>query len=94
MENLISSAMEEITATVKQLTEDMPIVGGVFTQVLDDVALWVTNSNNHQLTWGVLGTALVAIGDYFEKNGGWGAVQFTIWDGDNEVGRARIGIMT
>lgn len=92
MENLISSAMEEITQMLKELDFDGPIFGGAFTQVYDDLALWVKNSNNHQLTWGVLGTALVAIGDYFELNGGWGAVEFAVWDGDYEVGRGRIGI--
>ena len=84
--------MEEITESLRKVDNDVPIFGGVFTQVFEDVAMWVTNSNNHQLTWGVLGTALVAIGDYFEENGGWGAVEFAVWDGDNEVGVGRIGI--
>ena len=69
----------------------MPIIGGAFTAMSEGLGIWVKNSNNHQLTWGVLGTALVAIGDYFEQNGGWGAVQFRIWDGDNEVAIGRIG---
>lgn len=85
--------MEEITEKIKQLDGDGLIFGGVFTQVYANIAMWIKNSNNHQLTWGVLGSALVAIGDYFDNNGGWGAVEFVVWDGDNEVAAGRIGVI-
>lgn len=85
--------MDTITQTLKQLDTDGPVYGGVFTQVYEDLAVWITNSNNHQVTWGVLGTALVAIGDYFEKHLGWGTVEFVVWDGDNEVAVGRIGFI-
>ena len=43
------------------------------------------NSNNHQQTWGVLGTALEILENYMQ-GAGFGAVRFTIMDGSNEVG--------
>lgn len=91
VENLLSNAVEEIAEKVMQLDGDGLIFGGVFTQVYGNIAMWIKNSNNHQLTWTVLGSALVAIGDYFEVNGGWGGLEFVVWDGDNEVAAGRIG---
>ena len=91
--NLLAAALAEITSNLKQLAADGPISGGIFTQVVDGVAMWVRNSNNHQLTWGVLGNALAALGDFFEEEGGGGAVEFAVWDGGNEVATGRIGVV-
>lgn len=93
VQKLITSAMAECTSTLKMLNADGPIFGGVFSDFVDGVALWVRNSNNHQLTWGVLGNALAAVGEFFEEGCGWGAVQSAIWDGGNEVAQGNIGVV-
>lgn len=45
----------------------------------------------NEVTWGVLGAALSAVGQYMagDKNA-WGKCDFEIWDGRNQVGVARI----
>ena len=58
--------------------------------VANGVELETWDSNNHQQTWGVLGAALEALDDYMRVRGGYGAAQFTILDGQNEVGVGRL----
>lgn len=56
-----------------------------------NLVLHVWNSNNHQLTRGVLGAALDALADYIDTY--WsGALQFYIWDGQHEVGQGLLGL--
>lgn len=52
-----------------------------------EVSIW--NANNHQVTWGVLESALEALGDWMEQYG-YGSVIFQIYDGSNQVGRGSI----
>ena len=42
------------------------------------------NTNNHQLTYGVLAAAMVALCSFMEGTS-FGTVKFTIYDGDHEV---------
>lgn len=49
------------------------------------------NSNNHQLTYGVVRSAVAAVRDYMASDGDYGLVSFDIWDGDNEVGTGLVG---
>lgn len=42
------------------------------------------NTNNHQLTYGVLATAMVALWSFMES-ASFGTVRFIIYDGDHEV---------
>lgn len=53
------------------------------------MALRVTNANNHQLTWGVLGGALQAVTSIM-GDGPYGRASFVIFDGPNEVGKGVI----
>ena len=57
--------------------------------------LQFSNSNNHQLTWGVLNAGLAALADYFDTlqslNVAPGSVMFHIIDGPNEVGVSFFG---
>lgn len=54
-----------------------------------DVVLQVTNANNHQVTYGVLSSALAGLQDYM-WNCGYGGVQFKLYDGSNQVGQGSI----
>ena len=58
----------------------------------DNLALSVYNTNNHQTTWGVLGSAILALADYMSGQGNYGAAAFTIFDGQNEVGTGSLGM--
>ena len=57
--------------------------------------IWTQNTNNHQQTWGVLGSALAAVRDFMVctplQAEGPGAVHFQIFDGWNEVGQGTVG---
>ncbi|KAA6406659.1 MAG: hypothetical protein FRX48_09591 [Lasallia pustulata] len=70
---------------------------GVFTQGdrLGYYELYLVNSNNHQQSWGVVGAALAALRNFLVSldtinPGGNGGVQFTVFDGANEVGQGTI----
>ncbi|KAA6410635.1 MAG: hypothetical protein FRX48_06058 [Lasallia pustulata] len=53
--------------------------------------LRMVNSNNHQLTWGVVGAAIEALGEYMHQAvTGPGEGWFSILDGTNEVGTGTI----
>lgn len=54
------------------------------------LVLKVSNSNNHQTTWGVLRAALLALEDYMQSQDSWGTAEFTIFDGKNEVGKGTL----
>ena len=49
------------------------------------------NSNNHQLTWGVLGAAVTALENHMSQYS-YEAPSFTIIDGMVEVGKGVIGV--
>ena len=52
-----------------------------------ELAFW--NASNHQQTWGVIGSALLALLEYFEHRvriGSVRAIRFQVWDGRNQVG--------
>ena len=74
-----------------QMLGDGVIPGGKIQWVgEDDLLLFVKNAANHQVTWGVLGEALMALGDYMSKFG-YGAATFAIFDGNSQVGQGTIG---
>lgn len=54
------------------------------------VAVFFDDANNHQLTWGVLGSALIAIESYMQMIRAAGAqpgsLKFDVFDGKNQVG--------
>lgn len=49
------------------------------------------NANNHQLTYGVVYSAVAAVRDYMVREGDYGLLSFDIWDGDNQVGTGVLG---
>ena len=52
----------------------------------------VENANNHQVTYGVLLSALLGLEKYM-SNRGYGAVQFGLYDGPNQVGQGWLEIL-
>lgn len=71
---------------------DGPLVKGAFQYGIKNAQVQAANSNNHQLTWGVLGAALAALTGYFtylQTNVGVppGRVHFSVMDGENEIGQ-------
>lgn len=70
---------------------DGNIPGGQFQWPLGEFSLSrmlflrVWNANNHQITWGVMHSAIAAIVDYM-TSWGWGLGHFDIYDGGNRVG--------
>lgn len=70
------------------------VIPGAFNWLGDDyLKLTVWNSNNHQTTWGVLRSALMALEDYMSQHV-YGLASFTIIDGAHEVGEGTIGSFT
>lgn len=78
-------------------SHDGPVATGSFHYGISDALVDVANSNNHQMTLGVLGAALEALSEYFTYLQDTlayppGRVQFAVVDGENEVGRGYFDI--
>lgn len=56
----------------------------------NELAVHVWNTNNHQITYGVLGAVLTSMIEFMQVHG-WGAAFFEIWDGPNLVGFGILG---
>lgn len=79
-----------------QAMGDDTIRGGTFLYQFQDMEMYFHDSNNHQLTWGVLGAALIALTEYFDEvhaNSGAqpGSITFVVHDGENEVATGGFG---
>lgn len=60
---------------------------GHYTLQEHGLELTFVDANNHQQTWGVVGSALMAIGEYFAQYlGSFGAITFAVFDGPHMVG--------
>lgn len=57
------------------------------------LALHVWNINNHQVTWGVLGAALVGLQDFMRAKAVWAEASFYVYDGGVEVGAGVLGVV-
>lgn len=63
---------------------------GLWQLTRNGIVLSIANANNHQTTWGVLGEAILAIGDYMNQNRSFGTIVFYIFDGSRQVGQGSI----
>lgn len=54
------------------------------------VVLRIMNANNHQITWGVMASAIYALADWMHTEGIFGGGTFEIYDGQYQVGVGRI----
>ena len=63
---------------------------GTTFESMEGLVMAVSNANNHQLTWGVLKSALAALDDFINQNGGFVSATFDIFDGQNQVGTGKI----
>lgn len=60
---------------------------GHYTLQEHGLELTFVDANNHQQTWGVVGSALMAIGEYFAQHlHSFGAITFAVFDGPHMVG--------
>ena len=84
LDSILLAAFNTIVAQVG-LIGDGVIAGGQFSLTFEGVVLRVFNSNNHQLTRGVLGTALAGLRGYMSREGEK-FVAFEIFDGVTQVG--------
>lgn len=57
-----------------------------------NVGVSVRNANNHQLTWGVIGSTVWGLSGFMHDRGIYGAVAFEVWDGVNMVGTGFLAI--
>lgn len=76
----------------KAIWGDGVVAGGQFQWAgVEKLILRVMNTNNHQLTWGVLGAAIDALAESMNPAvTGPGESWFSIFDGENKVGMGRI----
>lgn len=73
-------------ADLVKVQGDSVVAGGAFHFLGTDklfVNTWIVN--NHQMTWGVLGSALTVLEDFMLHNQLFTEAAFTIWDGSNQA---------
>ena len=68
----------------------IPSAAGTTFETEEGLIMVVSNANNHQMTWGVLKSALAALDDFINSNGGFVSASFDIFDGQNQVGTGKI----
>ena len=90
VQSLLNDAGNLILETIEQLGDGVIPRGWFDISGEDNLWLTVNNANNHQMTWGVLAAAVVALVDYMESSQ-WGTTTFKLFDGVNEVGVGSIG---
>lgn len=87
---LLTGCMNIISYEIEQ-HHDGPIDGGYFERVSEKSGLlfhaWGTN--NHQITYGVLGAAVNGLAEYMHRSG-WGVCAFSIFDGPTHVGAGQV----
>ena len=81
----VNSAIFHIATLIMQHGDDV-IHGGALEYSVEGVSLRGMNSNNHQMTLGVLQSALLAIRSWMEAYSVWGTAVFQVYDGDHQVG--------
>lgn len=90
--DLLAACMNIVAYEIEK-NHDGPINGGIFdrTNTASGLSFQVLNTNNHQVTYGVLGSALSALTDYMNRNG-CGSCAFSIHDGTMQVGMGQIAM--
>ena len=88
--DLLDQAYLDTIANMYAMGAHALISHGSFTRTgPHNLVFTAVNSNNHQMTWGVLAMAIEALASYMQSTG-FGRVIFTIYDGVNEVGSGSI----
>lgn len=91
-ETMTSTLAQVYQAVCRQISlrgDGLIGVSGYWAKTNACLTVRISNANDHQITWGVFGSALLALGDYMVKSGS-GGVAFLIYDGENEVGQGSI----
>lgn len=89
--NTLSGASRAVAGRIAAQGDGM-LQDGMFTWFQrgdSHVMLRVLNANNHQITYGVLASALTGLQSYM-RNVAYGGVRFKLYDGKNQVGQGFI----
>ena len=88
----MTSAYESVFAHLLQSGDGL-IPAGTWQFQLDGLQFVVDNANNHQVSWGVLASAVWGVREFMLSMGIAGVVAFSVYDGVNLVGQGRVGQM-
>ena len=92
--SVLENAYDAILNVINTVGDGV-IRSGSYRYVSQGLELYTENTNNHQQTWGVLGAAVSALQQYMESvewnQGDPASVQFSIYDGANEVAMGTLG---
>lgn len=78
-------AINEVQEQMQRLGDGL-LAGGVYTHSFDMVSLRIVNANNHQLTRGVMLSAITALRTCLQTYNVWGTAQFGVFHGSHRVG--------
>lgn len=83
-------AINEVQEQMRRLGDGV-LPGGAYTHSFDTVSLRIVNANNHQLTRGVMLSAITALRSCLQTYNVCGTANFGVFDGSHKVG---IGTMS
>ena len=90
MSDLLNQVYLDSLGHAFALGDNALIPHGSFTETgPQNLVFSAVNSNNHQLTWGVLSLTIETLAS-FMNGAGFGRARFTIFDGNIEVGTGSI----
>lgn len=72
-------------------TGDGLLAGGGYAVQKNNLIFELFNANNHQCTWSVLMAAVWAIQNFMTVRDMWGELEFSVFDGGNQVAHGTIG---
>ena len=84
VENLLNSAYQFSQSYIELMGDGVVPAAGMGHIPVDGYRLTFANANNHQLTWGVYGAAVVALTSFMQTYG-FGPAVFSVVDGANQV---------
>lgn len=95
--NMIGAAYGNILSAIQTHTDGV-IVNGVYRWTNNPdgplgLQIWASNTNNHQLTYGVLGAALNALNEFMALCGPGLTTVLHVYGGSNQVGRGQLDVI-
>lgn len=88
---MLSDAVDQIDAHIAKNGDGL-IPHGAFDFQARGFSWYAVNMNNHQMTFGVVGAAIDALITFMLNYSSYGKAQFSIFDGENQVGTGTLGL--
>lgn len=88
---LLNQAIQETGSIIRTHGDGLAGGNGLYSvRGSNGLDLFAWDADNHQLTWGVLREACMALFDYMRRNDDFGSARFEVYDGNHKVAEGMI----